>query len=81
MQRVNNYQSNHSLLPRRPIALLVEASSCYEALEDYESAAEQRHLAAVAADAAGLQQRRNKEAAAWARLLRAADDDVETAPT
>jgi hypothetical protein len=60
-------------MPCRPLALLVEAASCLEALEEYGAAAEQHHLAAVVADAAGLTKQRHAQAAAWARLRRAAE--------
>jgi hypothetical protein len=59
--------------PCRPLALLAEAASCLEALEDYGAAAEQHDLAALVADAAGLTKQRHVHAAAWARLRRAAD--------
>jgi hypothetical protein len=63
----------------RPLALLAEAASCLEALEDYSAAAEQHHLAAVVADSAGLTKQRHTQAAAWARLRRAADAAGEAA--
>lgn len=57
----------------RALTLLAEAASSYEALEDFSRAAEQRHLAALVADAAGQPDRRHAEAAAWARLRQEAE--------
>jgi hypothetical protein len=61
------------------LALLAEAAACLEALEDFGAAAEQHHLAALVADAAGATKQRHPQAAAWARLRRAADAVREAA--
>lgn len=67
----SQHQQLHAL--RRALALLQEAASLFEQLEDFASAAQRRHLAALAADAAALPDQRDAEAAAWARLQALAD--------
>lgn len=60
------------------LTLLVEAASSYEVLEDFSRASEQRHLAALVADAAGQPERRHFEAAAWAQLRDQAEAAFDT---
>ena len=59
--------------------MLAEAAARFEDIEDWTAAAEQRHLAAAAADAAGRTQRRDAEAAAWLRLRRQVEGSPEAA--
>lgn len=62
------------------LALLREAASSYETLEAFGAASRQRHLAALAADASGLFDRRDAEAAAWAGLQALAEGASTASP-
>lgn len=63
----------------RLVSVLSESASLYEELEAFTEAAEQRYLAAIAADAANDTTLRDTSAAAFLRLTAAAESAVASA--